>query len=263
MNDLAIAIRCYNEDNYQEIIESIKLAGFRNVFIEWYNYDYELQNNILKFARKCGLNIIFAHLGYQNSNAIWIDDLSGDEELERYMKDIDICSKNGINLVIIHPTRKYDDPGVTKVGLDRIKRLIKHAEKRKVQVAFENVELKGQLETIAEEIHSDMAGICFDVGHCNLFFDGEFDIEKFKNKILAIHLHDNFKKKDDHNLPFDGTVNWERAIKQILSLNYHGYITIEAGKTEYYADLSFQEYYSLAYERGQKLIELFKKYEND
>ena len=40
-------------------------------------------------------------------------------------------------------------------------------------------------------------------------------INKFKNKVFAIHLHDNFKINDDHNLPFDGTVDWNDAIYKI------------------------------------------------
>ncbi len=256
MKELAIAVRNYDKDNYKEIIDCIKKSGFKNVFIEWYNYDLELQENILNCARDNGLNVIFAHLGYQNSNAIWWDNEAGDKELKRYMNDIDVCYKNGINLVIIHPTRKYENPGITEIGIERVKKLVEYASQRGVKIAFENVELKGHLEAIVDNVSSNMVGICFDVGHCNLFYDGEFDVDKFKNKVLAIHLHDNFKEKDDHNLPFDGTVDWDRAIKQLKELNYNSYITVESGKNDFYENLSYQEYYELAYQRGMELIRM-------
>ena len=68
--ELAIAIRNYNKDNYVQIIDSIKKTGFKNVFIEWYNENIQLQQNILLYARKIGLTVIFAHLGYQNCNCL-------------------------------------------------------------------------------------------------------------------------------------------------------------------------------------------------
>jgi sugar phosphate isomerase/epimerase len=80
-----------------------------------------------------------------------------------------------------------------------------------------------------------------------------------KDRVFAIHLHDNFKKKDDHNLPFDGTVNFEDAIKKIKDMNYNGYVIIESGYSNYYNNLSIEDYYKLAYERGLKVNEMFSK----
>ena len=52
MKDLAIAIRNYNRDNYKDIINSIKKVGFKNVFIEWYNNDLLLQEDIRRSNSK-------------------------------------------------------------------------------------------------------------------------------------------------------------------------------------------------------------------
>lgn len=54
--------------NYIETLNSIKKSGFKNVFIKWYDRDYALQNKELEYARQLGLNIIFAHLGYDYIN---------------------------------------------------------------------------------------------------------------------------------------------------------------------------------------------------
>ena len=113
-----------NEDNYKEIIDSIVKVGFKNVFIEWYNDDFELQQNILNYVESVGLNIIFAHLGYQRPHVIWNEGDEGDIEIERYMNDIVICKNNGIDLVIIHPTFQYEKQDLSEVGINRIKRLI-------------------------------------------------------------------------------------------------------------------------------------------
>lgn len=260
MNRLAISIRNYNKDNYKNIINSIKNAGFQNVFIEWYNDDIKLQEDILNYVKQMELNVIFAHLGYQNSNSLWEDNEIGLKETKRYIDDIKVCSKNGIGLVIIHPTLNYINPGMNEIGLSRIKEILSFAEENNVKVAFENVELVEYLEYVIENIDFFNLGICFDVGHCHLFCDSKFNVELFKNKVFAIHLHDNFKEKDDHNLPFDGTVDWEKSIKQIIDMNYNGYIVIESGYNDYYSNLNFDDYYKLAYEKGIKLIELFELY---
>lgn len=259
MKDLAISIRKYTKDNYKEIIDNIKLAGFKNVFIEWYNDDLKLQEDILNYVKENDLNIIFAHLGYQNPNSLWEDGIEGEKETNRYIKDIKICKKNNIDLVVIHPTLKYVNPGMNEIGLKRIKQILDCAKEYDVKVAFENVELTEYLEYIIKNINHPNLGICFDVGHSHLFNDDNINIDLFKDKVFMIHLHDNFKQNDDHNLPFDGTVNWQKSIKQIKDMNYDGYITIESGCNKNYLNLGLKNYYKLAYYRGLKLLELFNK----
>ena len=61
-----------------ETINAIKNAGFKNVFIQWYNKDWNpSQEEQLEYIRKCGLNVIFAHLGYQGINNLWLDNEIG------------------------------------------------------------------------------------------------------------------------------------------------------------------------------------------
>lgn len=263
MRELAISIRNYNKDNYKQIINNIKKASFKNVFIEWYDDNLELQEDILKYVREVGLNIIFAHLGYQNVNELWKDTEEGNCEEKRYINDIKNCKKNGIDLVIMHPTLNYNDPGMNEIGLNRINRILNVAKENNVRVAFENVELVEYLEYIIKNIDNSNLGICFDVGHCHVFCDDNFNVELFNNKVYTIHLHDNFKEYDDHNLPFDGTVDWEKSLKQIINMNYDEYIVIESGYNSYYSNLSLEDYYKLAYERGMQILKLFNLYKNE
>ncbi len=46
--------------------------------------------------------------------------------------------------------------------------------------------------------------------HCHAHFDGRFSWDLFKDKIFALHLHDNDQTHDQHLLPFDGTMDWEK-----------------------------------------------------
>ena len=67
----------------------LKELGFKNVFVQWYDKEWEYsQEEQVRMCKELGLNIIFAHLGYQNINSIWEEGELGDNLVERYKKDI-------------------------------------------------------------------------------------------------------------------------------------------------------------------------------
>ena len=72
MYEPAVVISNQNKNvSVYDTIDAISNSGFKNAFIEWYNKDWDVsQEEQLKYAREKGLNIIFAHLGYQNINDI-------------------------------------------------------------------------------------------------------------------------------------------------------------------------------------------------
>jgi sugar phosphate isomerase/epimerase len=58
----------------------------------------------------------------------------------------------------------------------------------------------------------------FDIGHAYLA-DGpeEERVEKgfapLRELVVGAHIHDNHGEKDEHLPPYDGTIDWEKAIK--------------------------------------------------
>lgn len=106
MRELAIAIQ--NENQKVSIIETIKTiknVGFNNVFVQWYDENWEYgQQEQVNLCKQLGLNIMFAHLGYQNINKIWEQGQEGDKLVERYKNDIKKCQENEIYMVIMHLT---------------------------------------------------------------------------------------------------------------------------------------------------------------
>ena len=64
MNDRNIAVVVNNDNKGISIIETIntiKNAGFKNVFIQWYNKEWNpIQEEQLRLIREKGLNVIFA-----------------------------------------------------------------------------------------------------------------------------------------------------------------------------------------------------------
>ena len=258
MKELAVAIQYANKNvSVIDTINSIKNANFKNVFVQWYDEDWEYsQQEQVKLCKELGLNIIFAHLGYQNINSIWEDGNDGDTLVERYKLDIKNCCDNGIPMVVMHLTSKKIAPKYGELGLNRIRKIVEYAKKLNVKVAFENTKIKGYLEYVLENIKDDNVGICFDSGHFHVHFNDEFNFEFFKDRIFAVHLHDNDKSDDLHLLPFDGTLDWNFVMNKLHECNYQGPITLELCYRYDYLKISLDEFYKIGYERGIQLSKI-------
>lgn len=262
MYEPAVVISNYNENvSVYDTIDAISNSGFKKAFIEWYNKDWDVsQEEQLKYARKKGLNIIFAHLGYQNINDIWIEQETN--IVERYKNDIKKCHENNIPMVVMHITSKSEAPMYNETGLKRIKEICDYAKSLNIKIAFENTKIKGYQEYIIENIDNKNVGICFDSGHCHAHFKDEFDFNKFKNKIFAVHLHDNDQSDDQHLLPFDGTIDWNKTIKKLKDNNYKGPITLEIHYHRDYVNMDINEFYKKGYKIALKIKEIFENNEN-
>ena len=247
-----------------EMIDAIKNAGFKNIFLQWYNRE-ELsisQEEQLKYARENGLKVVFCHLRYRRINEIWdteIDETQVNEVIDGYINDLKVCKKNGIDLVIMHLTSKSEAPMYNEKGLERLRKIIKVAEELEVKIAFENTKIRGYLEYVFENIDSKYIGLCYDAGHCHAHFDDEFNYELFKDRIFAVHLHDNHGELDEHLLPYDGTINWEHVMKKLKECNYSGYVTLELAYRRDYLKMLPVEFYKEGIKRGKKLIKLLEE----
>ena len=161
-------------------------------------------------------------------------------------------------LVVMHLTAGKEPPMYSEIGLERIKRLVKYAKGVGIKIAFENTKKQGYLEYVLGNIKEDNVGICYDAGHCHFHFNGEFDYGFFKDKIFAVHLHDNDKSDDLHLLPFDGSIDWKNILTELKQSNYTGPITLEVCYGDDYLSQTIENFYKEAYNRALKLEEIYK-----
>jgi len=238
----------------QECIEAISSAGFKNVFVQWYDKDFEVpQLEQVKMARDAGLNIIFAHLGYQNINDIWLDNEIGESLVERYINDLRDVAALNIPMVIMHLSSKFDNPSPNNIGLDRIKRIVKVAEELKIKIAFENTKTLSQVYYVLNNIKSDYVGLCFDCGHWHCNNKDNWSPADFKGRVFAVHLHDNDGSKDQHLLPFDGNIDWLKVLQMLKDCDYDGPLTMELCYRNDYLKISPKQFYEIGYKRYQVL----------
>ena len=69
---------------------------------------------------------------------------------------------------------------------------------------------------------------------------------------MALHLQDNGGKHNQHQLPFDGNIDWEEVMKKITLTGYQGATTLEPLNWDY-EDLSIQEFLDCAYQKAKEL----------
>lgn len=242
-------------------VDLVKKAGFDRVFTHWKNYKgndegWEFDPD---YIQSVGLDIVFTHLSYKNINLIWDRDRKGDALIEEYLRDISECKNYGIPMVVMHLTTGFDAPACNEVGVERLKKIIEHARKLGIKVAFENTKMKGYLEYVLSKIKDDNVGVCFDSGHYHAYFNDEFNFLNFKNRIFAVHLHDNDKSDDQHLLPFDGTIDWLSLLKLLKKSNFNGDITLESVYRDVYFELMPLDFYRKSYDIANKLARMYEE----
>jgi sugar phosphate isomerase/epimerase len=51
--------------------------------------------------------------------------------------------------------------------------------------------------------------LCLDVGHAHIETKIETAFEIMRERIVTTHIHDNHGEKDEHLLPYEGTIDWD------------------------------------------------------
>jgi sugar phosphate isomerase/epimerase len=57
--------------------------------------------------------------------------------------------------------------------------------------------------------------MCFDIGHAHIEDGVETSFETMRERVVTTNVHDNHGEKDEHLLPFEGTIDWEAALEAL------------------------------------------------
>lgn len=79
------------------------------------------------------------------------------------------------------------------------------------------------------EGHSDGldVGICLDYGHAHLMGDVVEAVETVSGHLWTTHIHDNGGQRDDHLVPFSGSIDWGAAIVGTQKIGYEDVLMLE------------------------------------
>ena len=86
---------------------------------------------------------------------------------------------------------------------------------------------------LEEQLEGVNAGICLDYGHAHLMGDLGEAIETLSGHLWTTHVHDNRGTRDDHLVPYAGSINWDAAIMETQKIGYEDVLMFEvAGESD-------------------------------
>jgi len=78
-----------------------------------------------------------------------------------------------------------------------------------------------------DRLDDGTVGICLDLGHAHLMGGAPEAIEQLSGHIITTHVHDNGGGRDDHLVPFQGTIDWPAALMELWKVGYAGPLVFE------------------------------------
>jgi sugar phosphate isomerase/epimerase len=93
------------------------------------------------------------------------------------------------------------------------------------------------IHLLEEELENPHVGLCLDYGHAHLMGDVTDAVETISGHLLTTHVQDNGGKRDDHLVPFAGSIDWSSAIMATQKIGYEGVLMFEVDGTGNPADV--------------------------
>ena len=196
-------------------------------------------NEYLKFARKLKQIGLDNGIVCNQSHAPFPSECL---EIKSYLKRaIECTAEAGGRICVIHPC-ETGSTGNLEMYLD----LLDFAKDYNVKVATENMYSwsNEKNEAIASvcatpqsyikllnEVNDENFVACLDIGHAEMKGTGTNAAEMIRtlgSKLEALHIHDNDKWHDSHQIPFSMSIDYQEIVKTLIEVNYNRYLTLEA-----------------------------------
>jgi len=239
----------------EEYIKKIKDLGFDCVFSSCYK-DEASHVALAELLSKYGIEYETVHAPYKNINNMWLEGEGGEAMFGELIACVNNCSAANVPYAIVHLSSGLTPPPITDLGRARFTKVVEHAQKKNVIIAFENqrrfANFSWALETFGAE---DSVGFCWDCGHESCFTHGKEFMPVFGDRIVCTHIHDNsgLFNEDMHLIPFDGQINFNRFAEHIRNSGYQGSLMLEVIANEnkkhgydYYSSYTHDEYLAKA-----------------
>ncbi len=191
-------------------------------------------NQIAKWMHAYGLQMcdIHASAGVEKS---WVSPLEYERlaGVELVQNRIKMAARLSCDVIIMHVPAEPEDADENSVfwsGLHKSLDAIEpYARDHGVRIAIENLfpDNWSVLERVLSAYGPDYIGICYDSGHANFLGLGLDQLDRHKDRLISVHLHDNDGSGDQHKLIFSGTVDWDRLARIMAESAYTKPISME------------------------------------
>ena len=200
------------------------------------------ENSYLAFARKlkhiseeCGIHCNQSHAPFPTYSP---------EIRSHYKRAIECTAEVGGQICVIHPDNYLSAEENAEIYME----ILPFAKAHGVKIATENMwnwnDEKNESSFAAcatsesflahlNAVNDDYFVACLDIGHAEMRGSGDGAANMIKAigpKLQALHIHDNDKWHDSHQIPFSMDINFPEVVKALKEINYGGYFTLEADR---------------------------------
>lgn len=258
---LGIVSECLRGEDPVGSLEKIKDAGFDCFFTGC--YDLSAVSALVKRGEELGLSCEFIHAPFKGINDMWLAGMGYLEIMNGMKQAIDTAAATGIPTIIAHVSSGWNAPEITDLGLSRFDELVLYATEKKVTVAFENLRKVGNLAYFADRYENmEYVRFCYDCGHEHCYTKYVTWMDIFRKKMVATHIHDNHGRgeeavgsPDEHLLPFEGTLDYERMMRKLDEYGFGGALILEVDNSRH-MELSHEDFLATCFERIEKISRL-------
>lgn len=155
---------------------------------------------------------------------------------------IECTAEAGGEICVIHP----DNNKSAEENAEMFLKLLPFAKSCGVKIATENMwnwnVIKNRSSFAAcatgedfkkhiDVVDDDYFVACLDLGHAEMQGSGDGAVNMIKtlgHRLQALHIHDNDRLHDSHQIPFSMDIDFSAIVKALKEIDYQGYFTLEA-----------------------------------
>jgi len=219
------------------VLDQIHAAGFRKIeiFAARQHFDYHDENQVCDVAQwfgDHGLTLhslhapLYADLDWGRSGGsplsiAYLERRLRIDSMEEIKRAIEVAELLSFRYLIQHMGLPGEEFHLEKfdAALTSLEHLRLFAKERGVEVLLENIpnELSTpeRLTGFIHYTHLTGQKLCFDTCHAHMGKGVTAAFEALRDRVASTHVHDNRREKDDHLMPFDGTIDWDETVKAL------------------------------------------------
>ncbi|MFQ6056149.1 MAG: sugar phosphate isomerase/epimerase family protein [Methanosarcinales archaeon] len=193
-------------------------------------YEYG-RKKLEKILNKYKISIASLHYPFRGENILLSHYYKSNRRkaIESIKKYLGLCESIKTKVMVIHDEVPLGGVELYEKSLREISEI---AREKNIKIALENARTNPYflLELLEYTGNLDNIGIAYDLGHANIQFGNKEVIpfiERAKEKIFHLHLHDNNGVYDEHKIPGQGIIDYPKVIEKLNSMLFKGYGILE------------------------------------
>ena len=187
-------------------------------------------------------------------------------------KAIECTAEVGAQICVIHPQKLLTPEENAKIYME----FLPFAKSCGIKLAAENIWIWDEVNRKVlhaacstpesfcrhiDAVNDESFVACLDIGHAEIMgaeVSAVGMIKALGTRLKALHIHDNSKYLDSHQIPFSRDIDFEAVAKALKETGYNGYLTLEA--TDYFKDKTKENAFSAVkdiYMAAKRIADMF------